>query len=81
MYPENAKVVQESFLYECIHPAGLPHVDAEEEDHPELHFPGLEVNNCVEFKERIIRPFIVPWFRMWDQAALQMIRDSFQYYL
>ena len=81
MSAENPTIVSEQFIYWATYPAGLPHVDVEEDEYPELHFPGMDSNNPEEVKERVIRPFIVPYFRLWDQPSLRLFRNSFQYYL
>jgi len=41
----------------------------------------MDVNNPEEVKERVIRPFIVPYFQIYDKASQDIYRDSFQYYL
>jgi hypothetical protein len=81
MNTENLTFVSDRFLYWLACEAGLPHVDVEEDEYPELYFPGMDVNNSAEVKERVIRPFIVPWFRLWDEASQRVITSSLQYYL
>jgi len=73
-------MVSSRFLYEFMS-AVMRYVDAEDE-YPELDFHGLNGNNSVEVKERVIRPFIVPWFhKWWDETSQQTLKNSLQYYL
>jgi hypothetical protein len=78
---EDKKIVSEHFLSWAVLPAGLPHVDVEYDEYPELYFPGMDSNNPEEVKERVIRPFIVPNFQLYDKASQDIYRDSFQYSL
>jgi len=56
----NLTLVSSRFLYEFMS-AIKRYADAEDE-YPELNFHGLDGNNSVEVKERVIRPYIVPGF-------------------
>ena len=80
MDTNNQTFVSNHFLYELMSPI-TRYVDAEDE-YPELNFHGLDGNNSVEVKERVIRPFMVPWFhKWWDETSQQIMKNSLQYFL
>jgi len=80
MHQDNIKVVTWRLIYMAIGPISR-HVDVEEGEIPELEFPDMDGKNPVEVKERVIRPFILPWIRSLDETTQRMTKDSFRYCL
>jgi hypothetical protein len=76
----NTKVVSYRFLYWAMSTI-MRDDDVDDGDVPELEFPGMDSSNPVEVKERVIRPFVLPWVHSLDDVTQRMMKDSFRYYL
>lgn len=80
MHQNNIKIVSLRLIYWAIAPISR-HDDAGEGEIPELEFPGMDGKNSVAVKERVIRPFIIPWIHSLNDTKQCMIKDSFRYCL